>query len=419
LIDRGISIMMIKKMRHLVPFLLVLAVAAHGGTVYLSFNQHSTQNLFQTRDAVAEQISAFSLAVEQDLSALSLLANVEYSAFHQTAGLSFFAADVGLDYLVPAGAKSAFYFAAGAAGAFFSRYYAGFSTFGGSLTGAFKTYLAPSSILKIQGQGVYASYADSLFDFASFVASLSIDKYFPTRTTLKADGEYGYKRFLHPFVADTTGSLPAPAGTVLMGAGPGSGYGSGSGSGSGSGWGGHRYDGGYGFIPQVGAGGAGIGHVSASVLAAQGVGDVLGLSASALRQWTVSGENPFMSIEEFYLVANPSSDAFSWEGDQLNGRITLNLPWNVELKAGYTYSDKTYPGVDLLDLEGLATGIARNDVRHLFEARLEKKFRRLTVFLAYSHIKNASNDPLFEWASGYVMGGFQWNLPAGRKGGRS
>ena len=402
--------MMIKKMRHLVPLLLALSVAAHGGTVYLSFNQHSTRNLFQTRDAVAEQISAFSLAVEQDISALSLLANVEYSAFRQTAGLSFFAADVGLDYLVPAGAKSAFYFAAGAAGAFYSRDYAGFSTFGGSLTGVFKTYLAPSSILKVQGQGVYGSYADSLFDFASFVASLSIDKYFPTRTTLKADGEYGYKRFLHPFVADTGGPLPEPAAMVLMGAGPG--------SGSGSGWGGRRYDGGYGFIPQAGSGGAGIGHASASVLVAQGIGDVLGLSASALRQWTVSGENPFMSIEEFYLVANPSSDSFSWEGDQLTGRITLNLPWSVEVKGGYTYSDKTYPGVELLDTEGLPTGIARNDVRHLYEARLEKDFRRLTVFLAYSRIKNASNDPLFEWTSGYFMGGFQWTLPSGRKGGR-
>lgn len=413
--------MMIKKMRHLVLFLLVLTVAAHGGTVYLSFNQHSTQNLFQTRDAVAEQISSFSLAVEQDLSALSLLANVEYSAFHQTAGLSFFAADVGLDYLVPAGAKSAFYFAAGAAGSFYSQDYAGFSTFGGSLTGAFKTYLAPSSILKIQGQGVYASFADMLFDHASVVASLSIDKYFPTRTTLKADAEYGYKRFLHPFVAAAE-PLTAPAGPVVMGAGSGwgTGYGTGSGggSGSGSGWGGRRYDGGYGFIPQVGEGAAGIGHVSASVLAAQGIGDVLGLSASAMRQWTVSGENPFMSIEEFYLVANPSSGSFSWEGDQLTGRITLSLPWSVELKGGYTYSDKTYPGVELLDTEGFPTGISRNDVRHLFEARLEKKFRRLTVFLAYSHIKNASNDPLFEWASGYFMGGFQWTLPSGRKGGR-
>lgn len=413
--------MMKKKMRPLVPLLLALATAARGGTVHFSFNQHATQNLFQTREAVSERISAFSLALEQDFGALSFLANAEYSAFHQTAGLSFFSADAGLDVLVPAGGKSAFYFAAGAAGAFYSRDYAAFSTFGGSLTGAFKTYLAPSSILKVQGQGVYASYADRLFDHASAVAALSIDKYFPSRTTLKADAEYGYKYFFHPFVAAVE-PLTEPAGSVVMGAGAGggSGYGAGSGggSGSGSGWGGRRYDGGYGFAPQVGEGAAGIGHFSASVLAAQGIGDVLGLSASALRQWVVSGENPFMSIEEFYLAANPSSDSFSWEGDQLSGRVTLNLPWSVELKGGYTYSDKTYPGVELLDAEGLPTGIVRNDVRHLFEARLEKNFRRLTVFLAYSHIKNASNDPLFEWASGYVMGGFQWTLPSGRKGGR-
>jgi len=411
--------MIIRKMRHIVLLLLVAAVSAQGATVTLTFHQHATRNLFQTNAAVAEQISAFSLAFNQDISALSLFANVGYSAFHQTGGLSYFAADLGLDHLVPAGAKSAFYFAAEGAGAFYGREYEAFSTLGGNLTGAFKTYLAPSSILRVQWQGMYASYADSLFNFLSHAASLSIDKYFPTRTTLKADAGYGYKYFLHPYVPVTADPLPE-GGAVVMGAGGGGwGSGTGAGSGSGSGWGGERYEGGFGFIPRAGEGGAGIGHVSVSVLVAQGIGDVVGLSASAMRQWIVSGENPFMSIEEFYLVPNPSSDAFSWDGLQLTGRITLDLPWSVEIKTGYTYSDKTYPGVESMGLDGLPLGIVRNDVRHLFEARLEKSFRFFSLFLAYSHIDNASTDPLFHWSSGYVMGGFQWNLPARRKGGLS
>ncbi len=381
----------------------------------MSFSQHATRNLFQTRDAVSDRISTFSLAFEKDVSALSLLADVEYSAFYQTEGLDFLAADIGLDYLVPAGGKSAFYFAASGSGAFYSEYYSGFSTVGAGLTGAFKTYLAPSSIMKLQWQGTYASYADKLFDHMSQSVMLSIDKYFRTRTTLKADAEYGYKYFLHPFEPEATG-------TILLGAGgeP-AGYGGGgqvAGPGSGSGWGGQHYEGGSGFIPRTGEGGAGIGHVSASLLAAQGIGDFIGLSASAMKQWIVSGENPFMSIEEFYLVPNPSSDSFSWEGGQLTGRITLSLPWDIEIKSGYTYSDRTYPGVDSLDVDGLPTGVVRNDVRHLFEARLEKIFRRVTVFIAYSHIENASTDPLFDWSSGYVMGGFQWSLPVGRRGGR-
>lgn len=423
MIDRGFFIMIETKMRRaaLVLILLVGASTARGASVILGFNQHATQNLFQTSDAIADQISAFSLAVNHDISALTLLGNIEYAAFYQTRGLSFLAADLGLDYLVPSGPKSAFYFAAGGEGAFYGQEYEAFSTLGGHLAGAFKTYLAPSSILKVQWQGVYASYADDLFDFLSQVALLSIDKYFPTRTTLKADAEYGYKYFLHPFVPETIEPVTPTAETAILGAGGGRGGGAGygTGSGGGSGWGGRQYQGGNGFIPRSGSGGQGIGHVAASVLAAQGIGDVIGLSASAMRQWIVSGRNPFMSIEEFYLVPNPSSDSFSWDGYQLTGRVTLNLAWGLELKAGYTYSDKTYPGVESMGVDGLPLGTVRNDLRHLVEARLEKSFRRFTVFMAYSYVDNDSTDPLFLWNGGYIMGGFQWNMPAGRKGGGS
>jgi hypothetical protein len=415
--DRGFYIMMIRNMRFIVPALLIASVAAQGSTVTMSFNQHSTQNLFQTRDAVAEQISAFSLAIDQDFSALSLLANLEYSAFRQTSGLNFFAADAGLDYLLPAGAKSAFYFAAGGAGTYYSQEYGAFSSLGASLVGAFKTYLAPSSILKLQWQGVTSVYKDSLFDFLSQIATFSIDKYFETRTTFKADAEWGYKYFLHPFLPEPAEVLTEPSATYSA---PG-GMGMGTGSGSGQGGGGQHYQGGNGFIPRTSSegGGAGIGHASLSLLAAQGIGDILGLSVSALRQWIVSGENPFLAIEEFYLVQNPSADSFSWEGRQFTGRATLNLPWSVELKAGYTYNDKTFPGVESMSPEGVPLGIVRNDQRRLFEARTEKNFRRVTIFLAYSWVDNRSTDPLFVWKSHFIMGGFRWDLPAGRKGGIS
>jgi hypothetical protein len=407
--------MMISKLKLVVPVLLLLAVSAEGGVVYLSFNQHSTQNLFQTRNAEADQISAFSLSINQDFSAVSLLASLQYSAFREMSGLSSFGADLGLDYLKPAGAKSAFYFAAGGSGLFYRQTYEAFSALGANLLAAFKTYLAPSSILKLQGQGAYAAYKDNLFDFVSTMASLSIDKYFATRTTFKAEAEWGYKYFLHPFLPEPAEPLLEPMATV---AAP---NGMGTGGGSGQGWGGADYQGGNGFIPRTSSegGGAGIGHVSLSVLAAQGLGDVVGLSVSALRQWIVTGENPFLSIEEFYLVQNPSSDAFSWDGSQFNGRLTLNLPWSVEIKAGYTYADKTFPGVESLGLEGEPLGIVRNDFRHLVEARVEKNFRRVTVFLAFSRVDNRSSDPLFDWKGHYIMGGFEWNLPTGRKGGLS
>jgi len=407
--------MIMKKMRYVVPFLIMTGLPAWGGTVYFSFNQHATQNLFQTSDSVADRVSVFSLAVDQDFSALSLLAGVEYSAFGETTGLNFFAADAGIDYLVPSGRKSAFYFMVGGAGQFYGQAYVAFSSLGANLLGAYKTYLAPSSILKLQWQGQYATYNDSLFDFLSQTASVSIDKYFPSRTTMKADAEWGYKYFLHPFLPEPVESTSV---TALMSGGGMGGQALAGGRSSG-GWGGQQYQGGNGFIPRYSSegGGAGIGHMSLSLLAAQGLGDAVGLSVSAVRQWTVTGENPFLSIEEFYLVRNPSSDSFSWEGTQINGRISLELPWDLSLKSGYTYSDRSYPGVESMSLDGTPLGIERNDRRHLLEARLQKDFRRLSVFLAYSFVDNTSTDPLFVWKSHFITGGIEWNLPTRRKRG--
>jgi len=51
---------MMKMMRRLALLFVALTGSVQGGTVYLSFNQHSTQNLFQTREAVSDRISAFS-----------------------------------------------------------------------------------------------------------------------------------------------------------------------------------------------------------------------------------------------------------------------------------------------------------------------------------------------------------------------
>lgn len=403
-----------KSMRKVLLALAISAVPLQGAAVSLAFNQHATSNLFQTAEPISERISAFSLSIGHDKGPISLLADLDYSLFHETTGLSFFGASAGLDALLPAGGKSAFYLAAQGSGQFFRSGFSAFSSFAAGLTAAFKTYLAPSSILKLQWQGVYASFNDALFDFLSHTAALSLDKYFATRTTLKGEAEWGYKYFLHPFLPLTAEPEPLPTAQPLRHMGSG-----GGGTGGGTGWGGRRYEGGYGFVPRTSGegGGAGIGHFSVSALAAQGVGDAVGLSLSALRQWIVAGENPFLSIEEFYLVQNPSADDFSWEGTQLNARLTLDLPWDIEIRAGYTYADRSFPGVEDMDAAGLPLGTVRNDVRKLFEARLEKSFARLTLFAAYSYIDNRSSDPRFDWTGHSVLAGLDWSLPAGRRGG--
>jgi hypothetical protein len=385
----------------LFPILFLSASVAAGAQSFtLSYNHHTTENLFQTSAPVSDQISSFSLFVGRDSAGLSLLAQADIAYFHRNPELSFGSLNAGLDILKPSGEKSAFYFAAGMSGSLFRSDYSAFSSLSFDLLGAFKSYLAPTSILKIQWRGDYWKYRDPLFDFFSQVSSLSLDKYFQTRTTVKAEASWKFKYFLHPYLNAPPEPLPELLGSQM-----------------GGGRGGSQYRGGSGFIPiyRTGGGGAGIHNASLALLLAQGLGDRLGLSFSGLRQWNLSGQNPFLSIEEFYFVRNPSADDFSWKGWAGSSLLTFVIPGDIELKIGYNYTDKAFPGIEVLSSEGEPTGIPRTDQRHLVEGRIEKDFPRFTVFLAYSHIDNRSNDPLFAWRSPSFMGGIEWTIPAGRK----
>jgi hypothetical protein len=156
--------------------------------------------------------------------------------------------------------------------------------------------------------------------------------------------------------------------------------------------------------------GQGIQNSSLSGLIAQGLGDRVGLRLSGVRQWTLSGENPFSTVAEFYMVENPTYDVFSWNGYALSGQLTVEAPWNTQVKMGYTRSVKELPGIEAMDLEGASLGMLRQDTRNQLDARLEKNFPAFSVFLSYSYVNNGSNDPLFNWKGHFLGVGFEWSI---------
>jgi hypothetical protein len=84
------------------------------------------------------------------------------------------------------------------------------------------------------------------------------------------------------------------------------------------------------------------------------------------------------------------------------------------MKIGYTIFEKEYPGIESLGLDGLDLGATRKDQRNQFEVKIEKNFRAFSLFFSYAHIKNASNDPLFDWKGCLISGGLQWNIAVGK-----
>ncbi|MHB8093987.1 MAG: hypothetical protein ACYDH0_03515 [Candidatus Aminicenantales bacterium] len=383
----------------LVPLVTLMGIASAGADDFsLSLSHFAADNIFQTREQTSDRISALTLSVDKAMSKFSLFSEGGYTYFARNPGLGFGTLAAGLDFLHPLSKKSAFYVSGTADAIFFRPESRDFNRAALSMNAAFKAYLGPSSILRSGYTMEYRNYGSRNFDFLSQAFQLTLDRYFETKTSVKAGFAWGYKYFLHPF---TTTPLSETSQ-------------SGGGDPAGAGWR-HGADGrDYSRPGSTENGGAGIQNCSLSAVVAQGIGSRMGISFSGTRQWTLSGKSPFLYVEEYYMAENPTYDSFSWEGWNWGAMLTAEVPWDIELKIGYTMSRKAFPGIESLGLDGSPLGLTREDRRRQTDVRVEKDFSKFTLFLSYSFIRNGSSDPFFDWKGRFVSGGIQWNISFGK-----
>ena len=255
---------------------LTLAYPLAAGNLSFSFVQTGTDSLFQTRERIPDRISRLSLSWNARLSALSFFAEGGYTYFQKNSGLSSFALTGGADYLLSLGEKAAFYFSIDGGTDAYGSDFRDFNSTEARVTAAAKTYVSESSIFKIDSITGYRKYRSSIFDFVSQALRLSLDKYFPSQTAIKAGLDWGYKYFLHPAASPT--AVLTSNGSLQEG-GRGSGF---------------RYgretvaDSSASSIPR----GQGIQIASVSVLLSQGLGSRLGLRVAGTRQWFLSERIP-------------------------------------------------------------------------------------------------------------------------------
>jgi hypothetical protein len=375
---------------------LILSPVLLADSFSLSFSQNMTNNLFQNRYAEKDQLSTISYYLDKTLNKFSLYAEGSYSYLFENPSLTYYVQDAGMDYIYPLDEKSAFYFSLAGRGAFYRTDYSDFNYLSANFFAAFKSYLSQTSIFKSNYSFEYKNYKDSVYDFLSNALMLSFDKYFQTKTTLKAEIDWGYKYFLRPYIDE--GEVVIDGHRYFMGR---------RGRGNPSGPVQYQYQ----TLTQTE--GQGIQVLSLSGLIAQGLGNSIGLRLSGVQQWVISGQNPFSFIEEFYAVENPSYDRFSWDGFQLGSQLSFLLPWNILMKLEYTVSEKEFPGIESLDLEGNPLRITRKDKRNQIEVRTEKNFSRFSVTLSYSYVSNSSNDLYFDWNGHFLSLGIEWNMPLG------
>lgn len=407
--------------------LLFLVGYSAGSTVQFSLAHNATSNIFQSYQPLSDQLTNASFSFGGDSEPISLYGDFNLSFLYKYSGLSSFSGKLGADYLVPAGSRSAFYFALEGEGVLFRSLYNYFNHGTIRLVANFKSYLDASTILRLDTISQLRDYKYSIFDYFSENLTLSLDHFFPSKTTIKIEAGYGYKLYFHPGIISSAGEeTPPVVSEAFSGTGLGvlayrrpillplatlqGGPGNHGGPGQNYEMGGSYSIRGIPYQTIYYTGSQNIQIVSLSGLLAQGIGDRFGLSLSALKQWNLRGENPFASSDELFMVENPTYDQFSWEGYSLTARLTALLSENLNSAFQYDYFSRKFPGIDSLDLEGNSLGLGRQDKRHQFSARIQLDLRQVSFFINYSYLKNSSTDPWFTWNGNIISGGLVWNL---------
>ena len=393
-----------KKIAFLAAAVMLILGTLRADTLTLYLNQSTTDNLFQNSYAEGDVLSNLGYSLDKTLGRFTLVAEGSFAYLFENPDLTYYIQDVGLDRVWTIGTKSGFYASLTGRGTLYRADFSDFNYVSVNAYGAFKSYLSPTSILKAEYSLSFRDYRLSQFDQVSQAVDVWLDKYLQSRTTLKAGMSWGYKYYPHPFEAAEPSSEYEGVPSDQPGAG---------GMGKGMGWG---KQGGMVLepvpLPEVGRleQGRGIQTLTLSGLIAQGLSDGIGLRISGVKQWSLSGENPFAQVWEFYMVENPFYDRFSWAGHELGAQLTALVPWDVQLQLSYAYSLKRFPGIEVIDLEGQATGIPREDTRHRWQARIEKDLSRFSLYLAYNLIENGSTDAVFDWNGNFFAVGIEWKL---------
>ncbi|MBN2600700.1 MAG: hypothetical protein JXR87_01760 [Candidatus Marinimicrobia bacterium] len=242
-----------------------------------------------------------------------------------------------------------------------------------------KYYLFPTILFRAKntlGMRTYVNYTD--YSYFENVLSLNMSKFFQTRTTLQTGIDYFYK----DYIEDQTYSVTSPSGLLTRT---------------------YVID-----SPKVS-------QLLASFKIAQSVSNLTAVQAEYLFRNTISGENRFAELDEFYTDEVLFDDHYSYSGQEVSMSIKQFLPFQFIAVLSAYYQEKSYNHRPVYDLEGneLIEAGTRQDYQNGISVQLEKKFsgenipvlKSLELYMNYLYRVNNSNDRYYDASSGFLSAG--------------
>jgi len=175
------------------------------------------------------------------------------------------------------------------------------------------------------------------------------------------------------------------------------------------------------FLPEIVTIGEGASQQFVGIFkAAQALTPLTGLSVQFLLRKNLLSSVRYLGTTTGYYYSDEElfDDVYGYNGEEINAVLKHHLPWKMKMSLGSTLALKHYDNRLALDLEGVpfADERFRADKRWASWLNMEKSMRfsksmqPITFSLNYTFIINSSNDPYYDYKSGYISLGLSQNF---------
>lgn len=243
----------------------------------------------------------------------------------------------------------------------------------------------------------YSDYPnEDSYDRIRAAAFLEMSAFFPSQTTLRLTAGMNYLYFPHIAVLDTADAGLAPGGSQ---------YRRGTPSRPGTPSAAEKVEG-------ITLADLAIPQPYLIVRIAQGLGFKTGISADFLIRRNIDPLQGIQALAAFEWALEQTDDDFFWEGTRLHLGLKAETVLGLEVALDLARANKTYKGIEALDLAGLPVQpqATRSDTLTQASLRISRRIGSTDLYVYAAYRRNDSNDLYFQYDFYTISGGVEFSI---------
>lgn len=344
----------------------------------IDYNGYYSDNIFINATQVKDYVSQFHADFNYSIKNFNIYLDAAAGVYADNPEFNSFTMEPGFEWFHSLKKRNSLYLNFNYTVLSYKELYTDFNYQGPRFQANVKFHTSQASIVKAEYVFELRNYANyESFDFSNHSAFVEINRFFKTQTTLKLQAGFNYRYYPHIAADyDFGDNYNYYERHKHQGKGP------------------HHPGGGQ---RQFQTYPIGIPNLRGMVHITQAMGTRLGITGEAEVRRNFRGlDNAETLIKNAYILY-PFNDDYLWDGLRLSLGLKT-VPWkDVSVEGSFSYFDKRYRGVYIMDAAGniKEPAVERADSLLLYTFKVSKKIGKFDVFAHLSYRDNDSNDDYF------------------------